>query len=209
MEQSFWLDRWGENRIGWHQNDINPQLVNIFDRLNLPEGARVFVPLCGKTLDIGWLLSKGYRVAGAELSELAIEQLFEGLGVAPEVSQSGPLKLYSAPDLEIYVGDIFELTAETLGPVDAVFDRAALVALPPEMRVQYTKHLPAITNTAPQLLLCFEYDQSVIDGPPFSIVPDEVRKHYEATYTLTKINSLDLKGGVRGTPAKDTAWLLT
>jgi hypothetical protein len=127
MEHSFWHERWESGRIGFHQGKPNKLLLAHFDALGLADRSRVFLPLCGKTRDIAWLLSQGYRVAGAELSELAIRQLFEELGVEPVISNLGQFKRYSATDIEIFVGDIFSLTAELLGPVDAVFDRAALV----------------------------------------------------------------------------------
>ena len=210
MEANFWIERWEKNEIGFHRADANPALVAHFGKLNLTPGARVFVPLCGKTLDIAWLLGQGFRVAGAELSELAIQQLFEELGARPTVTPAGALKRYSADGIDIFVGDIFELDAEALGDIDATYDRAALVALPPDMRLRYTAHLRAITDGAPQLLLTFEYDQSVMPGPPFSIPKDEVQDHYAKAYDVTMITSQDVPGGIKGlAPAMETIWLLT
>src|SRR5690606_15848969 len=101
-----------------------------FDRLRLTAGSRLFLPLCGKTRDIAWLLEGGYRVAGVELSEVAIGVLFEELDLEPAIERSGNLLCYSGPGIDIHVGDIFELTAAQLGDVQAIYDRAALVALP-------------------------------------------------------------------------------
>jgi thiopurine S-methyltransferase len=179
MEHSFWHERWESGRIGFHQGKPNKLLLAHFHALGLADRSRVFLPLCGKTRDIAWLLSQGYRVAGAELSELAIRQLFEELEVEPVISNLGKLKRYSATDIEIFVGDVFSLTAELLGPVDAVFDRAALVALPEEMRACLCgPSRLSDAETAPQLLVCFEYDQRLQSGPPFSISRDEVRQRY-------------------------------
>ncbi|MDZ7841899.1 MAG: thiopurine S-methyltransferase [Gammaproteobacteria bacterium] len=210
METDFWLRRWRNNEIGFHQREVNPLLVAHFDDVCLQRGARVFVPLCGKTLDIPWLLSRGYRVAGVELSELAVEQLFEGLGVKPRVSDIGALKQYSAADIDIFVGDIFELSADALGPVDATYDRAALVALPEDMRGHYARHVIEITDRAPQFLLTFEYDQSEMDGPPFSVTGAEVSLLYKDTYDVTLATSKDIPGGLKGKcAATENAWLLT
>ena len=169
MDTDFWLQRWQENNIAFHRSEANPLLVTHFKALGLAKGSRVFVPLCGKTKDIAWLLSNGYRVAGAELIEMAIEQLFMELGIAPKISDVGKVKHYSATDIDIFVGNIFELSGQILGPVDSVYDRAALVALPTEMRDRYTAHLTEITHGASQLLICYEYDQTLMAGPPFSI----------------------------------------
>ena len=167
MDASFWHQRWGENDIAFHQSEANPLLVKYFKALSLAEGSRVFLPLCGKTLDIPWLLSSGYRVAGAELSKIAIEQLFTTLGVEPKISGVGEVDHYSAKNIDIFVGDIFRLSSKILGLVDAIYDRAALVALPEEMRNRYAAHLTRITHKAPQLLICYEYDPISMAGPPF------------------------------------------
>lgn len=209
MDADFWHRRWESNEIGFHGSEANPLLVKYFKALSLEKGSRVFVPLCGKTLDIAWLLANGYRVAGAELSEMAIEQLFTELGAKPKISETGKLKRYSEKDIDIFVGDIFDLSGGLLGPVDAIYDRAALVALPEAMRGRYTKHLMEITNKAPQLLISYEYDQSLLDGPPFSVSSQEVNRHYRASYDLNLIASLDVAGGLKGKcAAKESVWLL-
>ena len=180
---------------------------NISTELSLAKGRRIFVPLCGKTLDISWLLSKGYRVAGAELSQIAIEQLFMELGVQPETSTVGEVEQWSANNLDIFVGDIFALSRKILGPVDGIYDRAALVAFPEEMRKRYTAHLIEITGKAPQLLICYDYDQSLMEGPPFSVSNDEVKRHYAVNYDVTLIASTDVSGGLKGKcPAKENVW---
>lgn len=209
MEANFWHAKWANNEIGFHQDEVNPLLREHFDRLALAAGSRLFVPLCGKTRDIAWLLAAGYRVAGAELSRLAVEQLFAELGVAPQIEQAGPLIRFTAEDLDLYVGDIFELAAGELGPVDAVYDRAALVALPEAMRQRYADHLAALTDRARQLLIAYDYDQSLQNGPPFSVAADEVRHLYGPYYELALLASTEVAGGLRGKcPATEHVWLL-
>lgn len=208
MEHNFWHERWESGRIGFHEGRPNALLVAHFSALAVPEGGRVFVPLCGKTLDIDWLLNGGYRVVGAELSELAIREVFERLGVAPVIADLGALKRFSAPDIDIFVGDVFALTPERLGPVDAVFDRAAFVALPESMRAAYAAHITNLTGNAPQLLISFEYDQSLFDGPPFSIDSEEVKRRYGESYQISSLAREDVSGGLKGAAAKETVWLL-
>jgi thiopurine S-methyltransferase len=209
MEASFWHQRWENQEIAFHEKTANPLLTEHFQELSLTKGSRVFVPLCGKSLDIHWLLSSGYKVAGVELSKIAIDQLFNDLGLKPNIIKINTLEHYSATNIDIFVGDIFHLTTEILGKVDGVYDRAALVALPETMRSKYTKHLLEITRNAPQLLICFEYEQSLMNGPPFSINDEEVGKHYKGFYEIVKIQSKDLAGGLRGTvSAIENAWHL-
>ena len=209
MDGDFWRQKWRDEQIAFHQPAAHPMLVAHFAALGLREGARVFVPLCGKSLDIGWLLGAGFRVAGAELVETAVEQLFAELGLEPEITDAGALKRYAAERIDIFVGDIFKLDAGTLGPVDAVYDRAALVALPAAMRQAYAAHVAAITARAPQLLITFDYDQSRMEGPPFAVAEGEVRGLYEGVYDVVLLANAEVAGGLKGMcPAIETGWAL-
>jgi thiopurine S-methyltransferase len=209
MEASFWHQKWQEGDIGFHQSEANPFLIKHFEKLNLTKGGRVFLPLCGKTRDLAWLLNCGHRVVGAELSELAISELFKDLEVEQKISRVGKLTHYSAKDIDIFVGDIFDVSAEVLGPVDAVYDRAALVAMPENMRHQYTSHLMEITHAAPQLLICYEYNQQLMDGPPFSVSEAEIQHRYASAYQVNSAESKEVAGGLKGKVASiETAWLL-
>lgn len=209
MNASFWLEKWKDNNIAFHNSEANPLLVKYFKTLSLAEGSRIFLPLCGKTLDIAWLLSQGYRVAGAELSEIAIEQLFVSLGMEPKIVEVGKLKHYSAENIDIFVGNIFDLSSSVLGSVDAIYDRAALVALPKEMRNRYTDHLMKMTDKAPQLIICYEYDQTLMAGPPFSISDEEIYQHYQDSYALSLAAIANLPDGLKGKcAAKENVWLL-
>lgn len=209
MDAQFWHDRWAKNEIGFHKSEANPFLVKYVHELPLSKGNRVFVPLCGKTLDIPWLLSNGYRIVGSELSAIAIDQLFSSLGVTPTITKNGRIAHYHANNIDIFVGDLFDVTRTMLGPVDAIYDRAALVALPDTIRSRYTAHLTDITNHAPQLLICYEYDQRAAEGPPFSISHEEVRRHYADQYQLTLLTSEEVPGGLKGKcAATEHVWLL-
>lgn len=198
MEPDFWHQRWRNRQIHFHLPEVNSLMSDNFGALKLEKGSRVFLPLCGKTLDIHWLLEKCYRVVGVELSENAVQELFCELGVEPQISKQGGLKLYSAESIDIFAGDIFELSAEQLGTVEAVYDRAALVALPEVTRLRYIHHLLAITKAAPQLLLNIEYDQSLTPGPPFSVSGEDIDNYYAVTFTVTLLDEVDVPGGLKG-----------
>lgn len=209
MDPEFWHQKWHSNEIAFHESDGNSLLVAHFDRLSIPKNGRVFVPLCGKTRDIPWLRSRGYQVVGAELSQLAVEQLFSELETDPQITDLGAIKRFSTPGLILFVGDIFVLTRDMVGPIDAVFDRAALVALPQDIRGRYARHIIDLSHSAPQLLIIFEYDQASMAGPPFSIGSDEVHRHYDGQYEPAIIAERDVLGGLKGrTEAKEIAWML-
>jgi thiopurine S-methyltransferase len=209
MKPEFWHQKWENNQIGFHNDVPHPLLVHYFGELDLSFGSRVFVPLCGKTRDIHWLLSEGYKIVGAELSEKAIQELFFELDKKPTVTDESKLKKYSTQNIEIFVGDIFDLTGTMLGTVDAIYDRAALVALPLEMRNKYTALLKEITDDASQLLICFEYDQSLRNGPPFSITQEELEQHYAGVYNIRLLEQKIMPGGLGlGNGVTETIWLL-
>lgn len=209
MDEEFWHNKWKTNDIGFHNDSVHPLLARHWKALNGPEGSRIFLPLCGKTVDIAWLLSEGHQIVGVELSELAIKQLFNDLNVKPTISNVGNLVRYHAENIDIYVGDIFEISTKVIGCIDAIYDRAALVALPFEIRKRYGAHIQVITNTAPQLLICFEYEQQQIDGPPFSIEQHELTQHYGDSYNLNFIEAVSVEGGLKGkVAATETVWLL-
>src|SRR6185312_11781573 len=195
METEFWHRKWQRNEIAFHNAEAHPLLVAHFGALSLPKGSRLFLPLCGKTRDIHWLLANGHRVAGAELSPLAVEQLFAELEVTPEVAEVGQMRRYSAEGIDIFAGDIFALSRAMLGPINAIYDRAALVALPEDVRGRYAAHLSEITGRAPQLLISFDYDQTALDGPPFSVPGDEIARLYGDAYEPVWLGSAAVEGG--------------
>jgi len=210
MKTDYWLKKWETNDIAFHEKTPNPLMASNFNDLSLTEGSRVFLPLCGKTRDIAWLLHNGYKVAGSELVESAIIQLFNELEMEPVISLVDELTLYSAKNLDIYIGDIFNMSRDTLGQVDAIYDRAALVALPKTVRKQYTSHLMAITENAPQLLISYEYDQAQMDGPPFSVGNKEISQHYNTRYDCKLVSSELVSGGLKGKcEASENVWVLT
>ena len=209
MDAEFWHQKWQNNEIGFHQNTVNPFLLRYFETLSLEPGQAIFLPLCGKTLDIGWLLSKSYQVIGIELHEPAVKALFEQLALVPEISRTNKHIKYSYDRLTIFVGDIFDLSVSDMCNVDAVYDRAALVALPKAQRADYVKQIQLITNKAPQLIVNYEYDHTLMTGPPFSVPNDEIKLHFQDSYLLKQLYSGKVEGGMKGKiPAEENVWLL-
>lgn len=209
MQAEFWQRCWQNNTINFHKTDVNPLLIEFLPQLHLAQNSRIFLPLCGKTRDIAWLLQQGYQVIGAELSALAVEQLFTELGLSAQTQVHNGLTLHCAKNLQIWQGDIFALQACDIGAVDAIYDRAALVALPNAMRKSYTAHLRTLSNTAKQLLISFEYAQELMAGPPFSISEAEMQAHYAEHYQITQLYSENLAEPMGGMSwQKENVWLL-
>lgn len=212
MDPSFWHQRWAEGRIGFHQTTASPLLARHWPALDLPPGSRVFVPLCGKSLDMAWLAEQGHEVFGVELSALAVTQFFAERGLEPEVRESPAGTHYRAGPYELLCGDAFALGAELLADCAGVYDRAALIALPPDMRALYAdtcwRRLPPHCRG---LLITLEYPQAERAGPPFSVEAPEVQLLFGAEWSpalLERRDILDREPGF-GTSALTTcAWRL-
>jgi len=175
MQHEFWHQRWQQNQIGFHKQETNPFLQQYWPRLSVRPNSRVFVPLCGKSNDMLWLLAMGYKVVGVELSPLAVESFFSDNGLKPTVYRQGDFWVSEIDGLQIFCGDFFALQAADIGEINAVYDRASLVALPPDMRIDYVSKLATILASGVEtLLIAFDYDQHEMQGPPFSVHGDEV-----------------------------------
>ncbi len=193
MEKQFWLDRWAEQRIGFHLPDINPHLRRHWDALGVPPGGRVLVPLCGKSLDMLWLRERGYEVLGIELSGIAVKDFERENALALEWSRNGEFACAQAPKLTLLQGDFFHLEKRQTGELAAVYDRAALVALPGDMRRRYVQHLSRLmTPGAAGLLVSMDYPQEAMDGPPFSVRADEVRALYQDAFHVHLLETVDV-----------------
>lgn len=175
MKKAFWLERWEREEIGFHQNEINPYLCEFWAQAQLAADSQVFVPLCGKSRDMLWLREQGHSVLGVELSPVAVEAFFKENGLMPQRSSAGKFDCYEANGISILCGDCFDLNKQDLAQVGAVYDRASLIALPPEMRAPYARHLRNILPPAVQMLLVtLDYPQSEMSGPPFAVSVQEV-----------------------------------
>lgn len=215
MDKAFWHERWQRHEIGFHQQRIHALLLRYWPKLGLlPEGA-VFVPLAGKSRDMAWLATQGHRVIGVELSDVAVREFFDECGLEPNRSSAGAFEIFSAGPFELYCGDFFDLPGSVLKDVAAVYDRAALIALPPEMRASYAEALARILpREASIFLIAIDYPEGEITGPPFSVSPDEIRRLYGDAFEIEVLESRDgladsdnlKKRGV--TRLEETAYLL-
>lgn len=188
MDQNFWHTRWRNNEIGFHQDRYTPWLLKYWKVLGVAPGAAVFVPLCGKSQDLHWLVGQGYEVQGIELVDTAIEAYFAEGDEPFQRDTRGRYRRYRAANTEILCGDFFELSVKHLNAPAAVFDRAALIALPEKLRLRYADHLLRIIPDGAQILLItLEYPQHMVEGPPFSVMPEEVTVHFEERCSVQRL----------------------
>jgi thiopurine S-methyltransferase len=202
-----WHERWRDNRIGFHQDTVHRDLET-YESQFLGSGAhRVLVPLCGKSVDLVWLAERGHEVLGVEIVPLAVEAFFREWGREPTRATTRGIETFQAGPLTIHCADFFSLTPETLGRVDRVWDRAALIALPPDVRRRYVAHLKALAPGARLLQNALDYDTRVMDGPPYSVPAPEIGLHYPGAEVLGCFDALASEP--RWREAGHTSWNTT
>ncbi|MFJ5284585.1 thiopurine S-methyltransferase [Pseudomonas sp. NPDC088429] len=193
MQPEFWHKKWASNQIGFHLPQVNPYLQRFWPDLNLAAQTRVLVPLCGKSLDLLWLAARGHRVLGIELSEKAVEDFFSEQQLQPQISEHGVFKVYRAGTIELWCGDVFALSAADVADCSALYDRAAVIALPPPMRERYAELLQNILPVGLKgLLITLDYDQSQISGPPFSVDDAQVQHMFGGAWQMQVLESQDV-----------------
>lgn len=195
MQPEFWHKKWASNQIGFHLPQVNSYLQRHWPDLAIPARARVLVPLCGKSLDLLWLAGQGHEVLGVEISQKAVEDFFSEQQLTPEVSEVGAFKVYRAGAIELWCGDFFALAAHDVADCAALYDRAALIALPPPMRERYGAHLQQILPVELRgVLITLDYDQAQLPGPPFAVEDDEVQQSLGRFWRLQVLQEQDVLG---------------
>ncbi len=188
-----WLQRWEEHNIGWHHVEFNPHLLNHWHALRLPQGSLVLAPLCGKSRDMVWLAGQGYRIRGIELSPLAVESFFDEHDLQPEVTQVAGFERWQAGPYELYCGDIFDLPQLDNSDIDAVYDRASLIALNPLQRNHYAEMLcDLLPKRSRMLLVAMDYPQEEMPGPPYSVREAEIKSLFEPKFQVQLLHTLGL-----------------
>jgi thiopurine S-methyltransferase len=190
MQAEFWIERWQAGQIGFHLAHTNPWLERCWQQLEVAADARVFVPLCGKSLDLLWLRAQGHEVVGVEVSRQAVQDFFAENDLQAQVDRVEGFERWQCDGITLLVGDYFALRAEMLGEVAAVYDRASLIALPQELRRRYVQKKQELFATPlPTLLITLEYEQRQMQGPPFSVDYSEVQALYAGRYSISQVIS--------------------
>ena len=188
MQPDFWLNRWRAAQIGFHQMAVDRHLKAYWPLLKLPLGSPVFVPLCGKSLDLMWLREGGHSVTGVELSPVALESFVMEHGIPARRRVLADFDVFEAGGLKLYRGDFFKLTPTQIGNTSAVYDRAALISWTPEARQSYVKQLTLLTSPGTQtLLIAVEYPPEQMQGPPFPLTRDTIQNLYAGHYSIEEL----------------------
>lgn len=185
-DNHLWLQLWHDDITGFHQLAVNPLLTRFWPKLQLKKGNRIFVPLCGKSLDMLWLAQQGYEVIGVELSPLAVSNFFSENNLQPVKQNAGKFTLWRHESISIYCGDYFSLTSIDLGVIDAVYDRAALTALPEDIRQLYVSQLlKIISNRTNVFLLTIEDSDISVPLKQAQGIDNEIINLYENYFDIS------------------------
>ncbi len=191
MQNNFWINKWEVNQIGFHQDDIHKYLKNYWKKFiqdfNIT-GKTVFVPLCGKSLDMIFLKDNGFHVIGCELSEIACQSFFQENEIEYTVHEITNFKLFKSQSIELYCGDILNLTQ--LSPIDIIYDRASIIALSDTLRANYISKIKELDADF-QFIITLEFDNKEV-GPPFSVSMENINNYYSDRYKVTKTVSQEL-----------------
>ena len=207
MEQDFWHQRWAENAIGFHLQEVNPFLLKGWPELHISSDSKVFVPMCGKSLDLAWLREQGHSVLGVEVNDSACAAFFDERGVEPEIANDGRYLARALDGITLLCGDFFTLESADLEDVDAVYDRAAFIALPKEMRERYAQRMVEILPAGVKvLLITLEFDAP--SGPPFSVTEEEILELYGSRFSVEKLYETELMP-IKAAMGREMVWRLT
>ena len=187
-----WEGRWDEGRIGFHRAEVNDKLVRHAEVLLAGAPQRVLVPLCGKSVDLLWLEAQGVLVVGVELVPKAIASFFEENDRVPEVSEIEGITTYTSGNITLVQADFLEVSTAQVGTVDAIYDRAALVAVTPDVRARYVAQLLRLLRPGGRMLL-FSYDMPVAPtkGPPFRLPIDDVPALFQRAASVELLEKID------------------
>ena len=190
---NIWESRWQEDRIGFHLKEVNPYLIRFSDQLLEQNSDKVFVPLCGKTLDLCWLTTKTKKVIGVELISKAVLDFFAENNIDYLLQQDETLQKFSSKSIDIYLGDFFDLNPEQTSSFKAIYDRASIVAIEKPERRKYIDHLISFLDPAGRILLItLEYNQNQMNGPPYSVPPEEIKSIFEPLGSLKLLETRDI-----------------
>jgi thiopurine S-methyltransferase len=189
MNKEFWVNAWADGRTNFHQITANPWLqLGLSELKSTPK--RALVPLCGKTIDLLTLAQKGIEVVGVEIAAQAVDEFFRENKLTPGISKEGAYSAYRVPGLTILSGDFFEIESwpDYNEGFDFIYDRAALIALPLELRTRYLKVIKSLITDQTRYLVDFiSYDGPLDLGPPFSVSPDEIIEFFKDFRKIKKL----------------------
>jgi len=213
MDFNFWKERWDSGRIGFHQGEVNRHLARFIDRIASPHASGVLVPLCGKAVDLTFLGEHFERVVGVEFVESAVVEYFAERELTPERREIDGIPAYRGASVTLLAADFHAVTLAHTGPIQRAFDRAALIALPPDVRPRYAAHLLSLLPPGGRILLVtMIYEQRHYSGPPFSVTEEEVRGLYGATCDLEVLSrepARRVPDALEGHDVQKIIWLIT
>lgn len=192
MKSDFWIERWKTNDTPWQLSAPEPLLVRHFPKR---AAQNVLVPLCGKTVDLLWLQEQGHKVTGVELSDIACHSFFKDAKIDYKTQGVRNFEVFESKNIKIWCGDFFALQNDDLPKLDSIYDRAALIALPTDLRKKYAERITEIVQARgsenfEMLLILKEKIGSTHEGPPFLVSLDELQSIYASHFKIEALEAV-------------------
>lgn len=187
MEKEFWLKKWDENQIGFHEDNYNKFLVNHWEAL-MKKPRRVLVPLCGKSQDMIYLAKRSESVLGVELSEKAVIEFFKDNSLKYVKEENKDYDVYTSENITLIRGDLFTIPARFFEGIDAVYDRACIVALPADLRAKYIHFINHKLQHSSYFLQTLAFDDREV-GPPFCVSVEDVNSYFSQDFKIEQVDS--------------------
>jgi thiopurine S-methyltransferase len=185
MELSYWQSRWQKGNTGWHMDTVYPPLPHLWNQIGMNSDTRVLVPLCGKSLDLLWLTDHCDTVTGVDISPKALQHVMQKHSESFIKDTSHGFTIYRSDSLVLWEGDFAKLPSDQIPPQNLIYDKASIIALPPEKRQRHAEKMIELSSFNTQILIqIFEYDQNEMNGPPFSVEEQELKRLFGNQFKL-------------------------
>ncbi len=187
-----WIERWKNNDIPFHLEEVNPLLRKHLNHFNIQRGMRVLVPLCGKSVDMIFLQNLGLSVVGIEGVSLAIDQFFSHHNLDVQKQQHRGFDVHHTSAIDIVHADFFKLPKEYFEPFDLIYDRASIIAIDPTKRKDMINMLFRLLKPKGEMfLITVQHPDDFFSGPPFSITEHELIQLCQGLFKVECLENVD------------------
>lgn len=198
MSKNTWEDCWSVGKTFFHRSAYHPMLVEHIEKLiNGRSNLVIFIPLCGKSLDIKYLYDLGHTVVGVEGAKSPIEEFFgeHNLEFTKSDCPSVNGSVYKNGDnrIRIYHGDMFDFNGKDEVKFSGVWDRGSFGAINKTDRPKYVELLTSmVTEDCQYLLNTYDYNPEQFSGPPHCFTDEEMLGYWGHKWNITRIHYEDV-----------------
>lgn len=194
MTVGMWKECWNTPNVEFHNPQLNELFVKYHQRMLTRPGMRIFVPLCGKAVEMKWLVDHGHKVVGLEAAPVPCKAFFEENGIPYNVKEMKGIhgEKYESLDhnIVIYSCDFFLFTADICGEFDGIWDSGGLNSMDVEDREAYIRRIRTLMGKGCVNLTEFvNFDKSMVDIT-WSMTKEELQKVFGEGFIVEDLNEM-------------------